>query len=129
MARVEFLASLPLDQIGYAPTGPQPRTISQHLCPLFQSAAQLLQLGGLQPGFATCAPGLLKASLALVLPIPIPPTSRFTGNIGFTRNFSLAKSLLKELSRLQPAPFQRLEITFDTFWIAHAQDYSTGPKY
>ena len=45
MPGVKLLSSLPLNQIGYAPSRPQPGTVTQHLAAFFQSATQLFQLG------------------------------------------------------------------------------------
>jgi hypothetical protein len=50
---MKLLPRLSLDQVGHTPGRPQAGAIAQHLGTLFQSAAQLIQLGGLQPRSTT----------------------------------------------------------------------------
>src|SRR6185369_4899121 len=121
MPGMKLLTGLSLDQIGHSPRGPQPGAIPQCLGAFLQSSAQLLQLDRLQPGFTARPPGLLQRLGSLRFPSLIPATDRLAVNAQPPGDLRLAQALIKEFGRLEPPPFQLLEISSDTFGIAHAQ--------
>ena len=121
MAGMEFQAGLALDQIGDAPTGPQPSPISQRLGSFLQASAQLFELLGPQTRFAPSSAGFFQTALARFLPVVVPASARLARGSGAPRHFGLAKSLLKELGGLEAALFQRCEVPSDAFRISHAQ--------
>ena len=125
MPRMKLLSSLSFDQIGHAPGRPQPSAIAQRFGTFFQSAAQLLQLRGQQPGFAT-GPARLEESLGpLFSPGVVPSTDRLTVNPQLPRHLALTVAAIKELGRFEPSPFQVLEIPLNAFWVAHTPKTTT----
>ena len=121
MAGMKLLPRLSLNQIGHAPGRPQAGAIAQHLRTLFQSAAQLLQLRGLQPRFTTGPASLKERLSALLAPRLVPPTYRLAVNPKFPGHLPLTEATVKKFGGLESPPFQAVEIAFYAFRIAHAQ--------
>lgn len=86
--------------------------------------AQLLQLRGLQPRFAT-GPACLKERLGpLFSPRLVPPADRLAVNPKLAGHLSLTEATVEKSGGLESPPFQAIEIAFYTFWIAHDQKLS-----
>ena len=81
---------------------------------------------GLEPGFTPGPSGLLEPGLAPALPLFMPAACRFPGNPGLASHFGLAAALVEELGGTESALFQLVEVPFNTSWIAHAREGSTG---
>ena len=128
MAGMKLLPRLSLNQIGHAPGRPQAGAIAQHLRTLFQSAAQLLQLGGLQPRFATGPASLEERLGSLFSPRLMPPADRLAVNPKFPGHLPLTEATVKKFCGLESPPFQAVEIAFYAFRIAHVQRLARKPK-
>lgn len=118
---MKLLPSLPLDQIGHAPSGPKRGVITQRLRTCFQSLAQLFQLHLLQTGFAARSRCLNQRLGSLFLPSLMPPAYRLAVNAQLPSDFPLMETPVKKPRGFKPSPFQLFKITLDAFWISHAQ--------
>ena len=116
-----LLPRLSFDQVGHAPSRPQAGAIAQRFGPLFQSAAQLLQLPEQQPRFATGPASLPERLGALCSPRLVPPTDRLAVNPKSPGHLPLSQTTVKESGSLESPLFQAVEIAFYAFGIAHAQ--------
>jgi len=117
-----LLPRLSLDQVGHAPSRPQTGAIAQHFGPLFQSAAQLLQLRGLQPRFTASSSRLKERLGSLFPPGLVPPTDGLAVNAKLSGYLPLIQATVKESGGLESPPFQAVEIACYAFWVAHAKD-------
>lgn len=122
-----LLPGLPLDQVGHAPSRPQAGAIAQHFGPLFQSAAQLLQLSGLQPRFTASSSRLKERLGSLLPPRLVPPTNGLAVNAKLPRHLPLIQATVKESGSLESPPFQAVEIAFYAFGVTHAQRLTGKP--
>ena len=120
MPRMKFKTCLTLDQIGYPPGGPQAGAIAQRLGPLLETAAQLLQLGRLQPWLAASTASFLERLGSLCFPGLVPPADRLPMNLELARYFGLAQAPVEEFGGLESPSFKLIKIAFNTFGIAHA---------
>ncbi len=91
---------------------------------MLETSAHLCQLDRLQAGLTPSPARLFEAAFALLLPVLVPAPARFARHAHPASHLGLPKSLFEELSGLEAALLQRREVPFDTFRIAHAQDYS-----
>lgn len=124
---MKLLPRLSLDQVGHTPGRPQAGAIAQHLGTLFQSAAQLIQLGGLQPR-STTGPTRLKERLgSLFSPRSMPSTDRLAVDPKLPGHLALTEASVKESSGLESPSFQAVEITFYAFRVAHAPKLTQKP--
>ena len=121
---MKSLPCLLLDQIGHSPGGPQSSPVTQRLGAVFETAAQGLQLHGLQPRLAACPSGLFKSLDSPIFPCLMPPTDRLAVDLELSRYLRLAQALVKEFSSFESPLFQFIKITFDAFRIPHAQRLS-----
>src|SRR5215467_8974063 len=96
-----LLPRLSLDQVSHAPSCPQAGAIAQHFGPLFQPAAQLLQLGGLQPRFTASSSRLKERLGSLFPPRLVPPTDRLAVNAELPGHLALIQASVKEPSGLE----------------------------
>ena len=118
---MKLLPSLSLDQIGHAPRSPKRGAVTQSFGTFFQSLAQLFQLKGLQAGL-TARPRRLNQSFgSLLFPRLMPTTDRLAVNTQAPSDLPLMEASIKKPGGFQPSPFELFKITFDTFWITHAQ--------
>lgn len=123
MARMILLTRLSLDQIGYPPNRPQARAIPQSFRTRFQALAQFGQLGRLQTGFASGAPGFPERLVPLVFPGLMPAVDRLLMHPQPARHLGLRKALLEPSGGFEAPPFQLrqlLGVALDAFRITHA---------
>ena len=118
---MKLLARLSFDQVGDATGCPQPGAISQHFRTFFESAAQLFQLLGQQPRFATGPTGFEQSLGSLFSPGLVPSTDRLPVDAQFAGDLALTQTTVEESGGLESPPFQGIEIALHAFWIAHAQ--------
>ena len=128
MPGMKFLARLSLDQVGHAPSRPQAGAIAQHLGSLFQSAAQLPQLRGLQPRFTASSSRLKERLGSLFPPGLVPPTDRLSVNAKLPGHLALIQATVKESGGLESPTFQAVEVAFHAFGVAHAQRLTRKPE-
>jgi hypothetical protein len=118
---MKFLPRLPFDQVGDAPGRPKRGAISQHFRAFFESAAQVLQLFGKQPRFATGPTGFEQGFGSLSSPGLVPPANRLPMDAQSAGYLALAQSTVEESGGLESPSFQAIKIALHAFWIAHAQ--------
>ncbi len=59
----------------------------------------------------------------------MPAADRLAVNTQLPGNFPLMKAPVKKPGGFKPPPFQLFKITFDAFWIAHAQKLPPRTEY
>ena len=118
---MKLLACLPLDEIGHPPSGPQAGAIAQRFGSLLETAAQLLQLGGLQPRLAASAASFPERFGSLCFPGLMPSTDGLAMNVELAGYLGLAQAPVEEFGSLEPSFFELIEIAFDAFGITHPQ--------
>jgi len=118
---MKLLPSLSLDQIGNAQRGPKCCAVTQSFGAFLQSLAQLLQLNRLQAGFAARARRLNQCLGSLFLPGLMPTADRLAVNAQSPSDFPLMEASVKKPGGFKPSPLELFKITFDTFWVTHAQ--------
>jgi|SRR5579885_2182579 len=121
MPRMKLKTCLPLNEIGDPPGGPQAGAIAQRLGPFLKTAAQFLQLGGLQSWFAASAASFLERLGSLRFPGLMPPADRLPVNVELARYLGLAQAPVEEFGGLETTFFKLLKVAFDAFRITHAQ--------
>ena len=117
---------LPFDQISHPPSGPQAGAVAQSFRPCLEATAQLLQLGGLQAGFASGPTRFLEGFGSLAFPDSMPAADRLAVNTQSPGHFSLMETSLKKPGGFEPSLFQLIEIALDAFWITHARRLPEG---
>ena len=118
---MKLLPSLSLDQISHAQRGPKCRAVTQSFGAFLQSLAQLLQLNCLQAGPATSPRRLHQCLGSLFLPGLMPTADRLAVNAQSPSHFPLMEASVKKPGGFKPSPFELCKVTFDAFWITHAQ--------
>jgi hypothetical protein len=115
------LSSLSLDQIAHAPRRPKGGAVTESFGAFLQSPAQLLQLNWLQAGLAARPRGFNKCFGSLFLPRLMPTADRLAVDAQSPGDFPLMEASVEKPGGFKPSPFQLLKITFNAFWITHAQ--------
>ncbi len=118
---MKLLSCLSFDQIGHTPGRPQAGAITQDLGTFFQALTQLVQLRRQQARFAAGSPSLKKRLGSLFFPGLVPTTDRLPVNPQFPGHFPLTEAAVKQLGSSESPPFQIVEVSFNAFWVAHAQ--------
>jgi len=124
MTGMKLLSSLPFDQIGHPPSGPQASAITQSFGACFQALAHLLQLLRVQARFAARASSLFESVGSVVQPGMMPTADRLAMDLEFARHLGLAQALVEELGGFEPPPLQLTKVAFNAFGITHAQRLS-----
>lgn len=122
MGGVEAHSTFLLDELFHSHGGPQARDISQRLGPPLESAFDAPQIRRTQTGLAPRAPRLLQPGAARLGQLLGPPTHGLAMDSDSPSHLRLAPLFLEQSHRLQSSPFQRLEITLDTFRISHTHN-------
>jgi len=118
---MKLLPSLTLNQVCHAPRGPQCGPVTQRFGAGFQALAQLRQLNWLQAGLPARPARLHQGFGSLFLPSLMPTADRLAVNPQTSSHFPLREALVKKPGGFKPSPFELFKITFNTFWITHAQ--------
>lgn len=118
---MKLLPRLSLDQIGHAPSGPKRGVVTKRFRTFFQALAQLLQLGRLQAGLTTHPCRLTQRLGSLFFPRLMPTADRLAVNAQLSGDLPLMEASIKKPGGFEPSPFELIKITFNTFWISHAQ--------
>ena len=121
MSGMKLLPSLSLDQIGHAPRRPERGAVTESFWAFLQALAQLLQLNCLQAGLAARPRRLHQGFGSLFLPSLMPAADRLAVDAQSPGDFPLTEALVKKPGGFEPSPFQLFKITFNAFWITHAQ--------
>ena len=128
----ELHPAFALDQVRYAPGGPQAGFVSQRFRAALQSPHDAFQLGRAQAGLAPGATGAVERLPAAVVELFGPAAHRLPVHAHPPSHLGLRHSLAQQMCAQQTPPFQFLElfgISPYSSWISHAPNIPQETGY